>query len=101
MELLVSETNAFGFGGSHACTRKRRRNRTTTANETEDSRRSPCVVGLKWATAYGKAKEEIQGYKKCPFYTTIEQGSESDLKRVLKELDLLDKPHVKWKAFQV
>ena len=44
----------------------------------------------------GKSKDE-----KCPFYITIEQGSESDLKRVLKELDLLDKPHIKWKAFQV
>ena len=44
----------------------------------------------------GKSKD-----KKCPFYITIEEGSESDLKNVLKELDLLGKPHVKWQAFQV
>jgi hypothetical protein len=45
--------------------------------------------------ASGKSKD-----KKCPFYITIDQGSETVLKRVLDELDL-DKPHVKWKAFQV
>ena len=37
----------------------------------------------------------------CPFYITIPTGSEEVLKTVLKELDLADKPHVKWKSFTV
>ena len=37
--------------------------------------------------------------KDCPFYIAIPKGSEESLRKVLNELDLLDKPHVKWQSF--
>jgi len=46
-------------------------------------------------------KEGKSEGKQCPFYITIEQGTEAALKEVLSELDLLEKPHVKWKSFEV
>jgi len=35
----------------------------------------------------------------CPFYVAISKGSEETLERVLKELGLPNKPHVKWRSF--
>jgi len=46
-------------------------------------------------------KEGKSEGKHCPFYITIEQGSEATLRKVLNELGLLDRPHVKWKSFLV
>ena len=37
--------------------------------------------------------------KECPFYIAIPSGSEEILQKVLGELDLLDKPYVKWRSF--
>jgi hypothetical protein len=36
---------------------------------------------------------------KCPFYIAIPSGSEQLLISVLRELNLLDQPHVKWRSF--
>lgn len=44
----------------------------------------------------GKSKDQS-----CPFYVTIPQGSEATLKKVLEEVGLLNRPHVKWKSFSV
>ena len=35
----------------------------------------------------------------CPFYIAIPKGSEETLKKVLGDLGLLDKSHVKWQSF--
>jgi hypothetical protein len=47
-----------------------------------------------WRMKKGKS----QG-KDCPLYITIPKGSEAVLQKVLREIDLLDKPYVKWQAF--
>jgi hypothetical protein len=35
----------------------------------------------------------------CPFFIAIPKGSEETLKKVLRDLGLMDKPHVKWLSF--
>jgi hypothetical protein len=44
----------------------------------------------------GKSKGE-----NCPFYIAVPTGSEHKLKRLLTELGLIIKLHVKWKSFPV
>lgn len=44
----------------------------------------------------GKSKDQS-----CLFYITIPQGSEATLKKVLEEVGLLNRSHVKWKSFAV
>lgn len=44
-------------------------------------------------------KEGKSQGKSCPFYIAIPKGSEDVLQKVLREIGLLGKPHVKWQSF--